>query len=198
MTSQNVFYWNSADTRDHKHQRIEWSIANGYLVSINIKITDKLFNKVKIGDIILAYEPKGHKTSQTTDGQDGFCMDCSQTRTDGRQAFTTLFTVSNTPSKITSITEYKSMQDILFRNWFSNIKHCKDLDSDLEYFTKYFQNNNVIYLFPVNYNGVLPTEISTAKDSYSSYIYYGSIIRGFDSFNDRYLEQYIKKCIQLS
>jgi hypothetical protein len=198
MQTYNTYYWNTADNKDHSHQRIEWAIKNCYLVCCNIRIADKLFSKVKTGDIILAYEPKTHKISRPGNihGEDGFCMSCQKTSNDGAQAFTNIFTVSSTPIKLTSFEEFETYQETIFRNWYSTIKHCSDLYSNLAYFHTYFTEKKVIYLFPIKHSGLLPIPISTNKSGNHQYIYYGSVIRGFDSFNDPYLENHIKRCIK--
>lgn len=186
-----IYYWNCSDNRDHKHQRIEWSISNEYLICYNIRIDDKLFENISIGDIILAYEPKTHKISKYNNGEDGFCIDCSNTRHDGRQAFTNAFICKSKPMKISNLESYELVRMILYRSWYSENKHCRDYSSDKEYFTQYFKKNNFIYMIPIKWSGLLPYEISTNKKGDAKYIYYGKIIRGFDIFNDPYLECYI-------
>ena len=188
----NVFYWNSADDREHSHQRIEWSIENGKLVCINIKISDKLLNKVKTGDIILAYEPKEHKISKMLNGQDGKCMSCSYSKNNGRQSFTHAFKVT---SNIIIIRDFITFQNYeLFRNWFSLDKHNQNINCYNEYFSRYFSNNFIIYIFPTNYLGKLEHEITTNKDSDKhKYKYYGQIRKGFNTFDDIYLTRIITR-----
>lgn len=185
MTSQNVFYWNSADTRDHKHQRIEWSIANGYLVSINIKITDKLFNKVKTGDIILAYEPKGHKVSISK--YDGYCIDCSHTRTDGHQAFTYAFEINDKPIKLTHFEQEKKLNlDIIYNSWTKQYNSMKDSNcEDIKHeYAKYCNDYYTIskkykYIFPIKLIKQFSKPITTKSNS-TTFYYNKSIIKGFD------------------
>lgn len=149
MDRRKVFYWNCADNRDHTHKRIEWAIENGYLVCINITIKDKLFNKVNKNDLILAYEPKGHKISKFENGNDGLCMSCKCNSFDGKQAFTEAFTISDTPIRIDSYEDYKTnnYNEIIFRNWFSNEKHCKDIETSNNYFKTYFDDGKKYIYF---------------------------------------------------
>lgn len=191
----NVFYWNCADDREHSHKRIEWSIENGMLVCINIKINEKLLNKVAIGDIILAYEPKEHKISKKLNGQDGKCMSCSCSKNNGRQSFTHAFKLTKNVIVIKDFMTFQKYE--LFRNWFSLDKHNQDITCNYEYFSKYFAINNMIYIFPVNYLGKLEHEITTNKESVRHiYKYYGQIRKGFDSFDDVYLTRLITKQFQ--
>ena len=189
MDERKVFYWNCADNRDHTHKRIEWAIENGYLVCINIDILDKLFNKVRENDLILAYEPKGHKISKFENGDDGFCMSCKCNRFDGRQAFSEVFTISDTPIMITSYEDYKSKHynEIIFRNWYSEVKHCQDIETSNNYFKTYFNDGKKIYLFPIKHSGSLTKEISTDKHSSNELKYYGNIRKGFNLIEDIYL-----------
>jgi hypothetical protein len=53
-----MFYWNTNDTSDHIHKRIEWSIANNHLICMNIFIDDNIIQSINTDTIILAYEPK--------------------------------------------------------------------------------------------------------------------------------------------
>jgi len=107
MDNRKVFYWNCADDRDHTHKRIEWAIEYGYLTCINIDIKEKLFDKVSISDVILAYEPKCHKKSKTL--YDGFCISCKEQKNDGKQAFTYAFEVISKPIKLSSYNEEKNI-----------------------------------------------------------------------------------------
>lgn len=190
MTSQKVFYWNCADDRDHNHKRIEWSIENEMLVCINIKINDKLINKVAIGDIILAYEPKEHKVSKLPNGEDGRCMSCSYTKINGRQAFTHAFHIVN---NVIVIKDFETFQKYeLFRNWHSLDKHNSDIEIYNQYYSKYFSNSGIIYLFPIKHLGKLANEITTNKESTKHiYKYYGQIRKGFDILDDIYLTKII-------
>ena len=97
--SKQVYYWNSADTKDHIHKRIENAISKQLLSCYNIKINDKLFDNIKIGDIILSYEPKYHKTTRKL--YDGYCISCMNSRNDGMQAFTYVFEIIQKPIKLT-------------------------------------------------------------------------------------------------
>ena len=182
MDARKVFYWNCADNRDHTHKRIEWAIENSYLVCINIDILDKLFNKVNKNDLILAYEPKGHKISTFENGNDGFCMSCKCNRFNGKQAFTETFTIIDNPIRISSYEDYKNTHynEIIFRNWFSNEKHCKDIETSNNYFKIYFDDGKKIYLFPINHSGSLEKEISTNKHSPNELKYYVNIRKGFN------------------
>jgi len=186
-----VFYWNCADNKDHTHQRIEWAIENGFLVCINIDIEDKLFNKVKTNDLILAYEPKVHKISKFINGDDGFCMSCTCSTSNGRQAFTNAFTIINKPILISSYEDYKNYNEIIFRNWYSDIKFCKNIETYDNYFKTYFDDNKKIYLFPIKHSGLLQTQISTDKYSTNKLKYYGNIRKGFNIFDDIYLNNLI-------
>lgn len=190
--SRKVFYWNCADDREHTHKRIEWSIENGMLVCINIKISEKLISQVAIGDIILAYEPKDHKVSKMLNGEDGKCMSCKCSRKDGRQAFTQVFEIMD---NVIVIKDYQTFQKFkLFRNWHSLDKHNISLERNFEYFSKYFTNNGIIYVFPIKYLGKLANEISTNKDTAKHiYKYYGKVRKGFDTFEDIYLTKIIIK-----
>jgi len=190
MANQQVFYWNCADDREHTHKRIEWSIENGMLVCINIKINEKLINKVVLGDIILAYEPKEHKISKMNNGEDGRCMSCSKNKNNGKQSFTHAFKLIDNVIVIKDIDTFQKYE--LFRNWFSLNKHNQDIDCNYEYFSRYFANNSVIYLFPIKYLGKLANEITTNKESTEHiYKYYGQIRKGFDAFEDIYLTRVI-------
>lgn len=194
IDTRNVFYWNSADDKEHTHQRIEWAIENGYLVCINIKIKDKLFSKVKVGDIILAYEPKYHKKSNFENGEDGYCMSCKIMKNNGKQAFTEAFTIINEPILISSYDNYLEYNDLIFRNWFSTDKHCKNIDMSNNYFQTYFNHKKFIYIFPISHFGKLKKEISTYIQGNSEYKYYGNIRKGFNIINDIYLNNLIVNC----
>ena len=200
MNARKVFYWNCADNKNHTHKRIEWAIENGYLVCINITIEDKLFNKVKKNDIILAYEPKGHKLSNFENGDDGFCMSCNYNSFNGKQAFTEAFTVIGEPIKFSIYDDYKTFSandandaqtTLIFRNWYSDIKHCKNILTFDEFIKTYFENKKQIYLFPISYSGKLKTEISTAKYSAYKLIYYGNMRKGFNIIDDMYINNLI-------
>ena len=186
MANRKVFYWNCADDRDHTHKRIEWAIENGYLICINIDIKEKLFNKVSIGDVILAYEPKGHKKSKSEHGEDGFCMSCGNSKFDGRQAFTEAFTLSENPVIISSYKEYRKYRNLIFRNWYCEIKHCYDIESCNKYMRTYLLNSK-IYIFPITYSGKLKKAITTKTQTTSIYKYSGSIRKGFDIINDEFI-----------
>jgi hypothetical protein len=156
----------------------------------NIVIEDKLFNKVKINDLILAYEPKGHKISKFENGNDGFCMTCKCNNFDGKQSFTNAFTIIDIPIMINSYEEYTKYNELIFRNWFADIKHCKDINSFNEYFITYFANEHkIIYLFPIKHSGKLIKEISTNINSKNELKYYGNIRKGFNIFDDIYLNR---------
>jgi hypothetical protein len=191
-SNPNLFYWNTADDKDHTHKRIEWAIENGMLVCINIHIQDKLLGKVKPGDIILAYEPKYHKISNYENGNDGYCMSCKFARHDGMQAFTSAFLINDIPIKITNEIEYEQCNNI-FRNWFSLDKHNTDLTSAKEYIKKYLSCNNNIYIYPCKHLGKLKQIISTNIASNNTYKYYGSVRKGFNTFEDIYLKRIIIK-----
>ena len=192
MSGKKVFYWNCADDRDHTHKRIEWAIENGMLVCINIKISEKLISKVAIGDIILAYEPKEHKVSKMENGQDGRCMSCQCFRKDGRQSFTHAFNLVDNVIVIKDFTTFQKYE--LFRNWHSLDKHNNNIESNYEYFSKYFTNDGIIYIFPIKYLGKLEHEITTNKESDKHiYKYYGQIRKGFELFEDIYLTRTIMK-----
>lgn len=185
--NKSVFYWNCADDKNYKHQRIEWAIQNGYLVCVNITIHNKLFNKVKIGDIILAYEPKYHRLSQFKNGDDGYCMSCNNTRNDGLQAFTTAFIITGDPKILENINDEQKYGVNIFRNWYTTIKHCKDDSSKIEWLKQYYLTNK-IYIFPVKLWKYLDPIISTDKcKKYPTMIYYGSIRKGFDIIDDMYI-----------
>jgi hypothetical protein len=190
-TLRNVFYWNSSDNKDHTHKRIEWAIENGYLICININITDKLFNMVKKDDVILAYEPKYHKISKYDNGNDGYCMECITEHDDGLQAFTNAFTMIDNAIILNTFEEYEKYNSIIFRNWYSTIKHCKDINSCNAYFKTYFHLKGKIYLFPVAYSGALKQIISTNTKSNYELKYYGNIRKGFNIINDIYLNRLI-------
>jgi hypothetical protein len=188
--SRKVFYWNCADDREHTHKRIEWSIENGMLVCINIKISEKLISQVVIGDIILAYEPKEHKVSKMMNGDDGKCMSCTYAKKDGRQSFTHAFNLIDNVILIKDFTTFQNYE--LFRNWYSLDKHNSSIECNSEYFSKYFTNGRIIYIFPTKYLGKLEEEITTNKDSTKHiYKYYGKVRKGFDSFEDVYLTKII-------
>lgn len=194
----NVFYWNTADDKDHTHKRIEWAIEHGMLVCINIRIQDKLLSRVKPGDIVLAYEPKYHKISNDENGKDGRCMSCKFARHDGRQAMTDAFIMNAAPIKITTCAEYEkysasASDSNIFRNWFSLDKHNTDITAMNEYMKKYLSSGNQIYIFPCTYLGKLRNMISTNRDSGNIYKYYGSVRRGFDMLDDIYLTRIILK-----
>ena len=190
-----MFYWNTSDTSDHIHKRIEWSIANNHLICMNIFIDDKIIQSINNDAIILAYEPKCHKISNTLskEGEDGFCMSCPKTRNDGKQSFTCAFRVTTKPRVITTFEQYTSLNTFLFRSWFSDVKHCKDISSDETYFKQYFDKGNKIYIFHVVFLGNLQIPISTNKNTNQSYVYYGNVRKGFNKFDDIYLEGIIKK-----
>jgi hypothetical protein len=189
MSIKKVFYWNCADNKNHTHQRIEWAIKNKFLVCINIVIEDKLFNKVKKDDLILAYEPKGHKISKFENGNDGFCMACDCNRFDGKQSFTNAFTIIDAPIMINSYEEYIKYNELIFQNWFSDIKFCRNLETYNNYFKTYFENKHKIYLFPIRHSGKLKKEISTNTNSENELKYYGNIRKGFNIFDDIYLNK---------
>lgn len=182
---QQVFYWNTADNKEHTHKRVEWARDNGYLVCININIAETLFNKVNIGDIILAYEPKHHKISKFENGQDGFCMSCYTTQTQGLQSFTNAFIVTDKPAKITNLQDEANYNADIFQNWYDNEKHLVDRCTYNTYFTEYYAKNNVKYIFPVKFWKTLENPISTDKKTSAKNIpvYYGPVIKGFDKVN---------------
>lgn len=192
MTTQKVFYWNCADDRDHSHKRIEWAIENGMLVCVNIKISEKLISKVAVGDIILAYEPKEHKVSRMVNGEDGRCMSCLHSRKDGRQSFTNAFKLVDYSIVIKDFETFQKYE--LFRNWHSLDKHNSNIEANNEYFSKYFANGGLIYIYPIKYLGKLENEITANKDSTKHiYKYYGNVRKGFDIFEDIYLTRIIIK-----
>jgi len=162
------------------------------LVCINIKISEKLISKVSVGDIILAYEPKEHKVSKMADGEDGRCMSCQCSRKDGRQSFTHAFNLIDNVILIKDFTTFQNYE--LFRNWHSQDKHNSTIERNNEYFSKYFANNGIIYIYPIKYLAKLENEITTSKESTSHiYKYYGNIRKGFDIFEDIYLIRQIIK-----
>jgi len=204
---RNIFYWNCADDREHTHKRIEWAIENKNLICINIKINQSLFDKIKIGDIILAYEPKNHSKSKYINGEDGKCMSCKSTKYNGRQAFTTMFIVNNECKIFNTLeqeTLYKHETNCnIMKNWYSNEKH---LQSELDYNTyyhSYYNNGSKKYIIPVKFHSYLKKSISTNTNNYSDYdtdavldtniIYYGNILKGFNIIKDSIITEYIER-----
>ena len=118
------YYWNTSDNKDHTHHRIEWAVANGILVCMNISVSDKLLDTIKPDDIILAYEPKSHKISKDKFGKDGYCCACKSSRSDGRKSFTAIFKVIKPPYKISTIERYNQEELEILENWYTSINHC--------------------------------------------------------------------------
>jgi hypothetical protein len=183
--SPNVFYWNTADDKKHTHKRIEWVQNNGYLVCINININEKLFNKVQIGDIILTYEPKHHKLSKHQNGEDGYCMTCKIQNTDGAQAFTHVFTVTDKPIIFRNLDDEYNYNSDICKNWYANEKHLETPITYDSYFTEYYSKNKLKYAFPVTFIKKLTNPISTNKKEQdeSKPMYYGPVLKGFDIVN---------------
>jgi len=181
----NYFYWNSADDRDHTHQRIEWAIENKYLVMINIRIDKTLFSSIKENDIILAYEPKYHKISSHFQGTDGYCMSCNYTKTNGQQAFTTAFKVSGNPRILNSLEDEERIPNInLMNNWNTNQnkKHLTNMNTYVKHFRKYYRKMNK-YIIPVKLIKILKTPITTKLNS-KDYRYEKPMIKGFNKLFD--------------
>lgn len=200
MSEPNVYYWNTADDRDHTHKRIEWVQNNGYLVMMNIKVESKLFNSIKVNDIIVAYEPKHHKTSCDSNGKDGKCMSCEHGKHNGKQGFTHGFKVRKQP------TIFKSFEDELvyekrygvdfYRSWKSTDKHNASIETHIDYSRNDYYKNNKKYIIPVDDLGPLTNFISTNKKSKSYEIYSGSVIKGFnmifdDDIKDNIIQQFV-------
>ena len=181
MSGKKVFYWNCADDRDHTHKRIEWAIENGMLVCINIKISEKLISKVAIGDIILAYEPKEHKVSKKQ--YDGFCISCKNKKNNGKQAFTAIFQVINSPIIWQdSQTEFSSNINIISM-WSNPDKIITDKDKVeyKKYSNHYYAQKHKKYIFHVKYLGYLENPISTSSKKLNNGYYYSyPIIKGFN------------------
>jgi hypothetical protein len=180
--TRNIFYWNCADDRDHTHKRIEWAIENGMLVCINIKILDTLFSKVNIGDIILAYEPKEHKISKKQ--YDGFCISCKNKKTDGRQAFTNVFQITNQPIKWINFQEEFTANINIIGSWINPAKKINDNDiiEYKKYSQHYYSQKNIKYIFPVKFICKLDKPISTSSKLLTNELYYYNkpIVKGFN------------------
>lgn len=182
----NYFYWNSADDKNHTHQRIEWAIENNYLVMINIKINDKLFSSIKQNDIILAYEPKNHKKSKDEQGRDGYCMSCNYTKIDGQQAFTVIFQVSNNPIILNSLEDEETILNVnLMNNWNTNQnkKHLTNIETYKTHFKTYYQKMKK-YIIPVKLIKHFENPITTKKNITTGYRYEKPIVKGFNKLYD--------------
>jgi hypothetical protein len=178
----NVFYWNTADDKDHTHKRIEWAIENGMLVCINIHIQDKLLANVKPGDIILAYEPKYHKISIKQ--FDGKCTTCKELRLDGKQAFTAAFSVVESPIIISNIKDLYAFENkykisLGDKYWSCEIQEKKDY---LKYCKDYYGLKNKTYIFPIKFISYLTESISTNKsNALANKFYYNyPLVKGFN------------------
>lgn len=184
----NVFYWNTADDREHTHKRIEWVQDNGYLVMMNIKIETNLFNLVKENDIIVAFEPKHHKKSKKINGTDGYCMSCSKNKHNGKQAFTYGFKVRKQPIIFNTFQDeliYEKRYGIdFYRQWNSTDKHNASIETHISYLKNDYYTNNKKYIIPVDDLGELTNYISTNKKSKIYNIYSGNVIKGFNMIYD--------------
>jgi hypothetical protein len=116
---------------------------------MNISISDKTLSNIKIGDIVLAYEPKNHKISKDENGKDGYCCICPKSRNDGRQAFIAAFKIVNKPFVIKSMVEYGTSNYV--DNWhYDETKKTKKDDDKKLFLQKYF-TYVVIYVFPIQH-----------------------------------------------
>lgn len=190
--SRQLFYWNTADDVNHTHQRIEWSIENRYLVCIHINIAKKLLNSIKENDYVLSYEPKYHKISSRLNGDDGKCMSCKYESKNGLQAFTHLFQITGKIISLECLDDEKHLGFSIFRNWLSNVNHCKDEKEWVNYFCKYYKESKKLYIIPVSYIKKLDKPITTNKKNISDLKYCGSVRKGFDKICDMSLLSKIK------
>jgi hypothetical protein len=174
--SRQLYYWNTADDVNHTHQRIEWSIKHGYLVCINIHISNNLFSKIKIGDVILTYEPKHHKKNKIK--FDGFCVTCGSESHNGKQAFTAIFKIISQPIKLTNLEDelkfcYNLKNDCNIKQW-NNTEYYDYID----YCIDYYSTNKEKYVFNVKFIDYLHQSISTNKKTNGYYT--KPVIKGFD------------------
>jgi hypothetical protein len=185
--SKQVYYWNSADTKDHIHKRIENAISKQLLSCYNIKINDKLFDNIKIGDIILSYEPKYHKTTRKL--YDGYCISCMNSRNDGMQAFTYVFEIIQKPIKLTTYLDEEIYGfENIYNTWITNnnldqnILDHNNIEKYKEYCKDYYSKKNKKYIFPIKLLYKLETPISTNKKfaKVNQYFYKYPVIKGFD------------------
>ena len=182
-----LFYWNTADNKNHTHQRIEWSQQNGYLVCIHINIPTYILDSIKVNDYILTYEPKYHKKSKYKNGDDGLCMSCNKNYNDGLQAFTNLFVVRDKVIVLNSIVDENNLNFTIFRNWLCYEKHCKDIVEFNKYFDEYYKGGENIYIIPIHFITKLNKPITVNHYKNGCYTYYGSIRKGFDKITDNTL-----------
>ena len=185
MSNCKVFYWNSADDREHTHKRIELGIENEIITVYNIKIAEKLFKKVKENDYILVYEPKYHKKSKIK--YDGYCIDCICEKNDGLQAFTHIFKIIKSPIKLSSYDEEANIGfNIIINTWkrkdASRQYTFQELEEYKYYCKDYYKTGNIKYIFPVQYISKFMNPIYTYsnKSIDNTYYYNKSIIKGFN------------------
>jgi hypothetical protein len=170
-----MFYWNTADDKEHTHQRMEWAIEHGYMICINIKIDRKLLDCIKPGCIILTYEPKFHHKSKDLEGSDGYCMHCKYDRNDGKQAFTAAFRVISECLIANNLDD----EHELFDNWLSDSKHLTNLETYNKYFTEYYNMGKKKYIIPVEFIRYLDNPISTNSNTIG-YYYNKPVVKGFN------------------